>query len=90
MDELFYNRYKCYESFPIADFKHIPEISRYNSNFYMGVKRKGSEIYDLIYEECDELANMCEYYHVFGDTVQHIGYAYEGDKYITLCEEELT
>lgn len=90
MTKAFYERYKRYESFPIEYFKHIPEISFYNHNYYIGAKRDNSTCHDLIFAECDELAGVYDYYHINCNFVQHIGYAYEGDKYITLHEEELT
>lgn len=82
----FYEKYKCYESFPIKDLKNIKEISWYNNNYYLGVSRNGC--YDLIYEQFDDCSNSYEYYHIHGDIVTHIGYAYDRDKYITLAQKE--
>lgn len=90
MNDFFYKKYKCYENFPIKELKHIPEISFYNHNYYVGVKRENKVAPDLIYVESDELTDTNEYYHVDGDTTIHIGYAYILDEFITLQEEELT
>lgn len=90
MNDDFYQKYKGYESFPIERLKHIPHISIYNHNYYFGIKREDAIIPDMIYAETDELTDITEYYHKDGETITHIGYAYEGDKYMTLQEEELT
>lgn len=84
--DFFYEKYKCYENFPIENLSRIQEISWYNNNYYLGVNRNGC--HDLIYVKCDECSNSYEYYHIHGDFVTHIGYAYEGDKYITLQQQE--
>ena len=86
----FYERYKQYKDFPIANLKHIPEISCYNHNYYLGLKRNGMVSEDLIFEETDESIGVSEYYHILGDTAIHIGYSYCNDDYITLQEEEQT
>lgn len=90
MDETFYQKYKCYEDYPIENLKHIPLISFYNHNYYFGIKRKNSMVADMIYVETDERTDISEYYHKEGEKLTHIGYTYAGDKYITLQEEELT
>lgn len=88
MDKLFYDKYKCYEEFPISKLKHIPEISWYNNNYYIGVKRETNS--DLIFEVCDKFMNLNEYYHVHGEVVTYIGYSLFDDEYITLQQEKLT
>lgn len=90
MEEKFYQKYKCYENYPIESLIHIPLISFYNRNYYFGIKRKNSMVADMIYVETDELSGISEYYHKDGEEMVHIGYAYDGDKFITLQEEELT
>ena len=35
-------------------FKHIPEISCYNNNYYVGFKQDGYSVWDLIYGESDD------------------------------------
>lgn len=89
MDDFFYNKYKCYEGYPIEKLKHIPEISCYNHNYYIGVKRDNIVIPDLIFTETDECSEVTEYYHIDGDCTTHIGYAYASDEYITLEQETL-
>ena len=41
MSDLFYEKYKRYENYPIERLKHIPTISFYNHNYYFGIKREG-------------------------------------------------
>lgn len=89
MNEQFLQKYKCYENFPIERLKHIPAISFYNHNYYFGIKREGDMVPDMIYVETNELAGVSEYYHKNGEEMIHIGYAYEGDEFITLQKEEL-
>lgn len=84
MDDLFYSKYGVYETYPISDLKHIREISFYNHNYYIGVNNS------LIYAETDELSELTEYYHIQGNVVTHIGFAYSTDKYITLSQTELS
>lgn len=89
MDEYFYLKYRNYESFPIEEFVLIPDMSIYNHNYYLGLKRENM-VTDLIYVETDELSGISEYYHIDNNKKIHLGYSYEGDKFITLQEEELT
>lgn len=84
MDSNFHEKYKHYETFPIENLKLIPEVSFYCNNYYVG--HDG----ELIYAETDEFSEITEYYHVKGSSVQHIGFAYVSDKYITIQEEELS
>lgn len=90
MDKKFYLKYKHYESFPIEKLSHLKDISVYNHNYYVGMKRENMIDNDLIYVETDELSGISEYYHIDNDKKIHFGYSYEGDKFITLQEEELT
>lgn len=89
MEETFYQKYKCYEKFPIKKLRHIPIISFYNHNYYFGIKRDGAMVADMIYVETDELSGISEYYHKDGEEMVHIGFAYNSDKFITLHEDEL-
>lgn len=90
MDDRFYKRYRCYENYPIEDLKHIPEVSFYNHNYYIANNPNGYNSNDLIYVETDELSGIKEFYHINGDVIVHIGYAYTSDKYITLEQEVLS
>lgn len=84
MTEEFYMNYRRYEKFPIDKLKHLPEISCYNHNYYVGVDK------ELIYVETDELSEISEFYLVTCSGYEFFGFAYPNDKYITLQEEELT
>lgn len=88
MDD-FFKRYKHYETFPIEQLKHIPEISFYNHNYYIA-NHSCNNSSDLLYVETDEYSEISEFYHVDGTRIIHIGFAYSSDKYITLQQEELS
>ena len=38
----------------IGRFKHIPEISCYNNNYYVGLKRAGQVKHDLLFAKSDD------------------------------------
>lgn len=38
----------------MSKFKHIPEISCYGNNYYIGFKQRGYAVCDLIYGESDD------------------------------------
>lgn len=84
MDDRFYERYRCYENYPIENLNHLPDISLYNHNYYRGIDK------DIIYVETDELSGISEFYLVTRYRLEHFGFAYEDDEYITLQEEELS
>lgn len=39
MDKKFQEEYSAYDGAKVDIFKHIPEISCYNHNYYVGLKR---------------------------------------------------
>lgn len=59
---------------------HIPEISYYNHNFYIGKKREGKASQDLIYVESDD-DNFSVYYLITQYGYISFGYSFtsEGD-----------
>ena len=61
----------------MLQFKHIEEISHYNSNYYVGFNS------DLLYVESDD-DNMTEWYLVKDNSFIKIGFSYtsEDDKLI--------
>lgn len=67
--------FKEYEGVRINDLRHIPEISFYNHNYYVGVKREGYVPYDLIYAESSDEHDITKVYVVLGDTSCLIGEA---------------
>ncbi|MGE5473155.1 MAG: hypothetical protein ACM3UU_02920 [Ignavibacteriales bacterium] len=45
--------FKKYNGIKANEFKHIPEISYYNHNYYIGLS-KNDTIHDLLYAESDD------------------------------------
>jgi hypothetical protein len=80
-----------YEGIDAKTFKHIPEISFYNYNYYVGLKRAEGVCYDLIFAQSDD-DNETDYYFVSETGRIRIGYSYtsEGDKclYIDMDAKE--
>lgn len=52
---------KIYDNFPSEKLVHIPEISFYNHNYYIGLLREGKACNDLIYVWSDD-DDYSEYY----------------------------
>lgn len=90
MDSMFLKKYKDYDKLDVNELKHIPEISFYNHNYYIGLKRNNKVCHDIIYEECNELAGFYEYFHIEGDVSTYIGYRSEDENFITIESEQFT
>lgn len=60
--------------------RHIPEISCYNHNYYIGAKREGKASNDLIYAESND-DDFSDYHLVSNFTFISFGYSFtsEGD-----------
>jgi hypothetical protein len=48
MDEKFKKKYGIYDGIDTSTFKHIPEISFYNNNYFVGLKRDKNVTNDLL------------------------------------------
>lgn len=48
MDEKFKKKYGIYDGIDTSAFKHIPEISFYNNNYFVGLKRDKNVTNDLL------------------------------------------
>lgn len=68
--------FNIYDGIKCNELRHIPEISCYNMNYYIGLKRKGAVCNDLIYAESDD-DNTTDYY-INGDYIG-CSLASEGD-----------
>ena len=90
MDTMFLKKYEDYDKLETKCLKHIPEKSCYNHNYYTGLKRKGETEHDTIYEVCNELTGLYEYFHVEGDIHTYIGYRFYDEDFITLESEQFT
>ncbi len=86
MDEYFKKKYGAYNGIDTSMFKHIPEISCYNNNYFIGLKREGSATNDLIFVHSDELNGVDDYYHVNGNSVTYIGYSCVEEDILNLCD----
>lgn len=85
----FEERYSEYNGISTDTLVHIPEISCYNQNYYIGLKRDGCATHDLIYAESDD-DNLTEYYHVYGSSSTYIGYEYTDEGIFYLTNERFT
>lgn len=48
MENYFKSVFGAYDGLHTDTFKHIPEISYYNHNYYIGLKRGNNAIHDLL------------------------------------------
>lgn len=48
MDEKFKKKYGIYDGIDTSAFKYIPEISFYNNNYFVGLKRDKNVTNDLL------------------------------------------
>ena len=49
MENFFKSVFGAYDGLHTDTFKHIPEISYYNHNYYIGLKRGNNAIHDLLF-----------------------------------------
>lgn len=89
MDEHFKKSYGVYDGIDTSTFKHIPGISFYNNNYYIGLKREGIVTNDLIFAHSDD-DNLTEYYIVNGNSVTYIGYEFANEGVLNLSDVEFT
>lgn len=75
MNEKFKEKYGIYDGMDTSTFKHIPEVSFYNNNYYFGLNRNNSVTRDLLFAHSDD-DNLTDWYIINGDTVTYIGYEY--------------
>ena len=87
MDERFKERYKVYDGMDVGTLKHIPEISFYNNNYYIGLKRNGNDVPDLLFAKSDD-DNLTEWYIINGTRVTHIVYEFTDEGIINLSDKE--
>lgn len=87
MDERFKERYMVYDGIDVGILKHIPEISYYNNNYYIGLKRNGNDVPDLLFAKSDD-DNLTEWYIINGTCVTHIGYEFTDVGVINLSDKE--
>lgn len=66
---------EIYNGVPLDTLKHIPEISFYNHNYYIGLKRDGYIVVDLIYAESNDDGDT-EYYLILSNSrPMYFGYS---------------
>lgn len=66
MDKKFQERYDVYDGIDTSAFKHIPEISCYNLNYFVGLKRGNSVTHDLLFARGDD-DNQVDWYIINGN-----------------------
>lgn len=88
MDENFKKRYGVYDGIDTSIIKHIPEISCYNNNYYIGLKRGNSVTHDLLFAHSND-DNLTDWYIINGNSVRYIGYEYTDKGVLNLSDEEL-
>ena len=87
MEEVFKEKYGLYDGINVNTLKHIPEISFYNNNYYVGLKRNGSVVPDLLFADSND-DNMTDWYIVNGTSVTYIGYEFTEDGFINLSDND--
>lgn len=81
--------YGVYDGIDTSTFKHIPEISCYNHNYYVGLKRGNSVTHDLLFANGDD-DNQVDWYIINGNSVTYIGYEFTDKGVLNLSSEEFT
>lgn len=82
---------EIYDKVLVNDFKHIPEISFYNHNYYIGLRRVPCKN-DLLFALSDD-DNCTEWYLVTQYGRKPIGYSYTSDgdeEHIKFYPHEMT
>lgn len=82
--------FKEYEGHKLSELKYLKEVSYYNNNYYIGLKREGIVCRDLIYVKSEDDNHTTIYYYIYKDCVVPFGYSYlEEDDIIHTDEETL-
>lgn len=89
MDEHFKKKYDVYDGIDTSTFKHIPEISFYNNNYFVGLKREKSVTHDLLFAHSDD-DNQTDWYVINGNSVRYIGYEFTDKGVLNLSDVEFT
>lgn len=89
MDKKFQERYGIYDGIDTSTFKHIPEISFYNNNYFVGLKRDGNVTNDLLFAHSDD-DNQTDWYIINGKCSTYIGYEFTEDSVLNLSDTEFT
>lgn len=87
--DTFNQRYAAYDGIDPSSFVHIANISCYNSNYFIGLKREGMATHDLLYAISDD-DNLTEYYHIHGAVATYIGYELTDEGVFHLSNERFT
>ena len=89
MDEHFKKKYGVYDGIDTSTFKHIPEISFNNHNYFVGFKRGNSVTHDLLFAHSDD-DNQTDWYIINGNSVRYIGYEFTDKGVLNLSDVEFT
>lgn len=89
MDEHFKKKYGVYDGIDTSIFKHIPEISCYNLNYFIGLKRGNSVTHDLLFARGDD-DNQVDWYIINGKSATYIGYEFADKGVLNLSDVEFT
>ena len=85
MDEKFKKKYGIYDGIDTSAFKYIPEISFYNNNYFVGLKRDKNVTNDLLFAHSDD-----DWYVLNGSFATYIGYEFTDKGVINLSDEPFT
>ena len=86
MDEKFKKKYGIYDGIDTSTFKHFPEISFYNNNYFVGLKRDKNVTNDLLFAHSDD-DNQTDWYVLNGSFATYIGYEFTDKGVINLSDE---
>lgn len=89
MDEKFKKKYGIYDGIDTSAFKYIPEISFYNNNYFVGLKRDKNVTNDLLFAHSDD-DNQTDWYVLNGSFATYIGYEFTDEGVINLSDEPFT
>jgi hypothetical protein len=89
MDEKFKKAYGIYDGIDTSIFKHIPEISFYNNNYYIGLRRENDVNNDLLFAKSND-DNFTDWYIINGNSVRYIGYEFSDEGVLILSDKEFT
>lgn len=85
MNKRFKDKYGVYDGVSTNTFKHIPEVSSYNHNYYIGLSRDGGTTFDLLFARGDD-DNLVDWYIINGSFVTYIGYEFSDKGVINLSD----
>ena len=89
MTERFKKDYGAYEGVDTSIFKHIPEVSCYDNNYFVGLKREGHVGHDLLFADGNDDYQV-DWYIVNGSSATYIGYEFVEEGVLNFSDTKFT